>query len=204
MAEQPRFREWVVNEALESFLREKEGEAARLQWFFDREAKTADGNVKLSSLCGIEPGQQEVKWEADTPLKYDYTSPDLPQQRFISTYGGVRPDFQFWAPGAKRQLLVECKGEEYQSKVHLYHAQRYFTYLSERGHSGGVVYLVAPEHEKQWLKMGEGITAKGEIRYGVLPWDPEFLNGLRFDLVGVLAKLTQESTKLLEAALKKI
>jgi hypothetical protein len=204
MAEQPRFREWVVNEAVESFLREKAGEAARLQWFFDLEAKTADGNVKVSSLSGIDPAQQEVKWEADTPLKFDYTSPDLTQQRFISTYGGVRPDFQFWAPGAKKQLLVECKGEEYQSKVHLYHAQRYFTYLSERGHSGAVVYLVPPEHEKQWLKMGEGITTKGEIRYGVISWDAEFLRELRFDLVGVLSKLTQESTKLLEAALKKI
>jgi hypothetical protein len=204
MAEQPRFREWVVNEAVESFLREKAGEAARLQWFFDLEAKTADGNAKVSALCGFDPAHQEVKWEADTPLKFDYTSPDLSQQRFIGTYGGVRPDFQFWAPGAKKQLLVECKGEEYQSKVHLYHAQRYFTYLSERGHSGAVVYLVAPEHEKPWLKMGEGITTKGEIRFGVISWDAEFLRELRFDLVGVLSKLTQESTKLLEAALKKI
>jgi hypothetical protein len=204
MAGQARFREWVVNEALESFLREKEGQAARLQWFFGVEAKTADGNVKVGTLCGIDPAQQEVKWEADTPLKFDYTSPDLPQQRFISTYGGVRPDFQFWAPGAKKQLLVECKGEEYQSKVHLYHAQRYFTYLSERGHTGGVIYLVAPEDEQQWLKMGEGITTKGEIRYGVISWDGQFLRELRFDLVGVLSKLTQESTKLLEEALKKI
>jgi hypothetical protein len=204
MAEQPRFREWVVNEAIEAFLHQKAGEAARLQWFFDLEAKTADGIYKVSTLCGFDPAQQQVKWEADTPLKFDYTSPDLSQQRFISTYGAVRPDFQFWVPGAKKQLLVECKGEEYQSKKHLYHAQRYFNYLGDHGLSGAVVYIVPPEYEPQWMKVAEGLTARGESRYGVLAWDSEFLRTLRFDLVGVLSKLVQESTSLLQEALKEI
>jgi len=204
MAEQPRFREWVVNEAVEGFLRQKAGEAARLQWFFDLQANTAEGKCKVSNLCGFDPTQQTVKWDADAPLKFDYTSPDLSQQRFISTYGGVRPDFQFWVPGAKKQVLVECKGEEYQSKKHLYHAQRYFNYLSDHGLTGAVVYLVPPEYEKQWMKVAEGLTAREGVRYGVICWDSDFLRTLRFDLVGVLSKLVQESTNLLQEALKEI
>jgi len=204
MADQPRVREWILNEALGAFLRHPEGEAERLRWFLSLDAATLTGKSPLASLSGLFPALEEVKWEADAPLKFDYMSPDASQLRFRETYGGVRPDFQFWTRGLKKQLLMECKGEGYQSKKHLFQVQRYFNYLGDHGFTGAVVYIVPPELEEGWVKLAEGLQPRGEVNYGVLPFNHDLVRGLRFDLVSVLSDLVEESTKLLEKALKEI
>lgn len=124
MTDQPRVREWNLNQALAAFLQHQEGEAERMRWFLDLNATTLTGKIKLASLSGLFSSLEEVKWEADAALKFDYMAPDASKLRFRETYGGVRPDFQCWGRGLKKQLLLEWKAEAYQSKKHLFHAQR--------------------------------------------------------------------------------
>lgn len=204
MTDQPRVREWILNQALAAFLRHPDGEAERLRWFLDLDATTLTGKSRLTSLSGLFPALEEVKWEADAPLKFDYVSPDASQLHFRETYGGVRPDFQFWTRGLKKQLLLECKAEAYQSEKHLFHVQRYVNYLADHGFTGAVIYTVPPEMEEGWVKLAEGLQPRSEVKYGVLPCDKDLVRGLRFDLVGVLSDLVEESTKLLEKSLKEI
>jgi hypothetical protein len=204
MTDQPRVREWILNQALAAFLRLPEGEAERMRWFLDLDASTLTGKIKLTTLSGLFPSLEEVKWEADAPLKFDYMSPDASQLRFRETYGGVRPDFQFWGRGLRKQLLLECKAEAYQSKKHLFHVQRYVNYLADHGFTGAVIYIVPLELAEGWVRLAEGLQARSEVRYGVLPFDKSMVTGLRFDLVAVLSELVEESTKLLEQSLKQI
>jgi hypothetical protein len=197
------FPEWMVTQALAAHLGSKDKpNPAAMEWLFHLDADTPDGSSKLRDLCGFDWTQGGVVGGPEESFKEGDDRGSISPEDFKKIYWTTAPDFRYWTEHRQRQLIVEAKGTPGPiGQRDKRQAERYFSYLRDSGHEGGIVYLVP--NPRAWLDWLVPLAKESDsgIPFGVVDLRLKIAPRVSNELVRVVGKTLVQTADLLEAAL---